>query len=113
MSKLKLSIEIESDIYETLKNQMKDGISGLGEKINTVSVEQYIEGILISYVKSAEQIKKMGDKFGDLFGKLSENLGDVDLSDIFGGKDDLFKKKEENTAKKAEEEQKKTSGLKN
>jgi hypothetical protein len=99
MSKIKLSLDIDSEIYETLKRQLKEMTDSLGGKISVTTIEEYIESILASYVKSGEQIKKMGSKFTDLMDMFGGDINNLDIESILNGG---LKKKEETKDKKEE-----------
>jgi hypothetical protein len=90
MSKIKLNIEVESNVYEDLKKQFASAKAKFGTSINATTVEEFITTILDSYIKSDEQIKKMGSKFTELMdmfgnGNLGD-LGDLDISSLFNKK---------------------------
>jgi hypothetical protein len=107
MSKIKLNIELDSDVYESLKKQFNDAANLAGAKINATNVEEFISVIIDSYIKSDEQIKKMGSKFTELMDMFGNgNLGDIDLGDLFG-------KQTKKTEEKKEETPVKKTDLKN
>ncbi|MDR3257292.1 MAG: hypothetical protein LBT17_00685 [Mycoplasmataceae bacterium] len=81
MEKVKLNIEIDKDVYEAIKQQFEEMSKTLGSKMNVKNIDDYIQTILLSCVKSGEQMKKLGSKLNDVFEKLG-GLGDVDLGDL-------------------------------
>ncbi|MDR2369278.1 MAG: hypothetical protein LBD63_01450 [Mycoplasmataceae bacterium] len=88
MSKIKLNIEIDTEIYEAIKKQYEEMSKMLNHDIAIGSVDEYIENILISCAKSGEQMKKLGSKLNDMFEKIGglDNLGDFDLGSMFNPK---------------------------
>jgi hypothetical protein len=90
MSKIKLNIELESNVYEDLKKQFADAKTKLGATINASTVEEFIAVIIDSYIKSDEQIKKMGSKFTELMDMFGSgglgDLGDLDIGNLFNKK---------------------------
>jgi hypothetical protein len=90
-------MDIDTEIYETLKKQLKEMTDSLGGKISVSTIEEYIESILASYVKSGEQIKKLGSKFTDLMDMFGGDLNNIDIESILNGG---LKKKDETSAKK-------------
>jgi hypothetical protein len=97
MSKVKLNIELESNVYEALKKQFADAKTKLGNGVSATNVEEFIAVIIDSYIKSDEQIKKMGSKFTelmDMFGKGGlGDLGDLDIGDLFNKKSKTVEEK--------------------
>ncbi|MDR0739883.1 MAG: hypothetical protein LBF00_03330 [Mycoplasmataceae bacterium] len=91
MAKFKLTVEIETEIYEALKKQYEDMSYLLKDKINIRSFEQYVENILISCAKGSEQMKNLGTRLNEMLEKLGGvgNFGDLsnlDLESIFNPK---------------------------
>ncbi|MDR1234929.1 MAG: hypothetical protein LBJ97_02470 [Mycoplasmataceae bacterium] len=88
MSRIKLNIEVDSEIYEAIKKQYQDMSDLLKNKMNITSVEQFIENILISCAKSGEQMKHLGSKLNDVLEKLGGigSFGDLDLDSILNPK---------------------------
>lgn len=105
MAKIKYSIEIDDHIVETLKKQFQSIAEKLNPNIAPKSFENFLEQIIESYVKTGDQLKDLGSKFGDIFGKIGD-LGDLDLEKLFGSFGES--KKEE-----PKQEKPKESNLKN
>jgi hypothetical protein len=97
MGKIKLNIEIDTEVYEAIKKQYEEMAKMLNDKMTVKNVDEYIENILISCAKSGEQMKKLGTKLNDMFEKLGGfgNLGDFDLENIFNPKTKTEEKKSE------------------
>jgi hypothetical protein len=97
MAKIKLNIEIDSEVYEAIKKQYEEMSKILNDKMAISNVDEYIENILISCAKSGDQMKKLGSKLNDMFEKLGGfgGLGDFDLENILNPKTKTEKKKPE------------------
>jgi hypothetical protein len=97
MGKIKLNIEIDTEVYEAIKKQYEEMSKMMNGKIAVNNVDEYIENILISCAKSGDQMKKLGTKLNDMFEKLGgmANLGDFDLESIFNPKPKTEEKKPE------------------
>ncbi|MDR3330005.1 MAG: hypothetical protein LBS76_01880 [Mycoplasmataceae bacterium] len=110
MEKVKLNIEIDKDVYEAIKQQFEEMSKTLGSKMTVRNVDDYIQTILVSCVKSGEQMKKLGSKLNDVFEKLG-GMGDIDLGDL--DIDAILNPKTKKVEEKKEIVQTKPTNLKN
>jgi predicted ATPase len=73
-------------MFENHKKQFDEMSATLGDKMRVSNIDDYIQTILASCVKSSEQMQKLGSKLNDMFEKLgglgNMNLGDLDLESI-------------------------------
>jgi hypothetical protein len=106
MAKIKYTIEIDEKAVEDLKKQFQTIVDKTGITQSPKSFESFLEQIIEGYVKTGEQLKDLGTKFSDLFGKMGD-FGDMDLDKIFGN----FTSKKNKDEKK--EDDPKTTNLKN
>ena len=83
MAKLKFTIEIDEKNVEILRKQFEAVVSKIAPGLAPNTIENYFEQIIEGYIKTGEQIKDLGSKFGDIFSKIGD-LGDLDLEKIFG-----------------------------
>lgn len=84
MAKIKYTIEIDEKIIEALKKQFQSINEKMGSTLAPQTFEIFLEQIISSYIKTSEQMKDWGTKFGDIFSKIGD-LGDFDLEKFFGG----------------------------
>jgi hypothetical protein len=108
MSRIKLNIEIDSEIYEAIKKQYEEMSKTLNDKMNVRNIDEYIENILISCAKSSEQMKNIGSKLHDMLEKLG---GFADLKDF--NMDNLFNPNSKTKKSEKKPEPAKTTNLKN
>jgi hypothetical protein len=101
MAKLKFKIEIDEKSVEVLRKQFQAAVSKISPDLAPKTIENFFEQIIESYVKTGEQIKDLGSKFGDIFSKMGD-LGDFDLEKLFGSFSGEKKKEEEKTEKPKE-----------
>jgi hypothetical protein len=106
MAKTKYTLELDDQIMDALKKQYESFIGKINPTFAPKSFENFLEQIIEGYVKTGEQIKNIGSKFGDLFGN-GGDFGNMDLEKIFGDFG-MTKKTEEK-----KEDKPKTSNLKN
>ncbi|GHU31103.1 hypothetical protein FACS1894166_01940 [Bacilli bacterium] len=107
MSKIKLNLEIEQEVYDNLQKQFDDISQSSNSKIKFANLEEYIASVLYSFTKGGEQMKKMNSKLSDLLEKFGGELGnmdfgDLDLGSMFGVKSEPKKQdepKKEDTSK--------------
>lgn len=106
MAKVKYTIELDEQIVDNLKKQFQSVVEKIGSNLSPKTIENFLEQIIEGYIKTGDQIKDLGSKFGDIFSKIGD-LGDLDLEKLFGG----FSTNKKNDDKK--EEPKKDVNLKN
>jgi hypothetical protein len=99
MAKIKYTIEIDDQVVDTLKKQFQSISEKLSPNLTPKTFENFLEQIIESYIKTSEQMKDLGTKFGDIFNKIGD-LGDLDLEKFFGN---FGEKKEEDKVKKPNE----------
>lgn len=82
MAKIKLNIELDEKYYEALKKLFNDQKTMLG--LSSSTIENFLENILISFIKSSEEMKNMEGKMADLIKMFGDGFGDFDLGGLFG-----------------------------
>ncbi|MDR1991198.1 MAG: hypothetical protein LBP70_00480 [Mycoplasmataceae bacterium] len=100
MGKVKLSIEIDSEVYSAIKKQYEEMSQMLSSKMNVKNVDEYIENILVTCAKSGEQIKNLGSKLNDIFEKFGgfDAFGNIDLDSILKPRSETKKEEKPKTS---------------
>jgi hypothetical protein len=97
MSKIKLNLEVDEAVYQSLKKQFEDFKQKNPTLPGLVNFDDFLNNILTTYAKSIDSFSKMPFNIKDLMNLLK--IKDDSIFDLFGNSN---KKKETDVEKKEE-----------